>query len=96
MLLSSALQEFAVTIHFGSKQEVEQQLLLQAIRSINSNEYQDTRIVIKGCGDRTVSEAAWVEITNKLQPFAKSLMYGEALAARCQFTNAQSNFHLLP
>ena len=77
MLLSSALQEFAVTIHFGSKQEVEQQLLLQAIRSINSNEYQDTRIVIKGCGDRTVSEAAWVEITNKLQPFAKSLMYGE-------------------
>lgn len=77
MLLSSALQEFAVTIHCGSKQEVEQQLLLQAIRSINSNEYQDTRIVIKGCGDRTVSEAAWVEITNKLQPFAKSLMYGE-------------------
>jgi len=77
MLLSSALQEFALTIHFGSKQGVEQQLLLRSIRSINSEEYIDTRIVIKGCGDRTVSEAAWVEITNKLQPVAKSLMFGE-------------------
>jgi len=77
MLLSSALQEFAFTIHFGSKSEVEQQLLLHSIRSINSVEYIDTRIVIKGCGDRTVSESAWVEITNKLQPVAKSLMFGE-------------------
>ena len=77
MLLSSALQEFAATIHFGDKSEVEQQLLLHSIRSINSEEYMDSRIVIKGCGDRTVSESAWVEMTNKLQPVAKSLMFGE-------------------
>lgn len=77
MLLSSALQKFATSIHFGTGNEVEQLLLLEAINTIDSNEYQDSRIVIKGCGDRNVSESAWVSITNKLQPVAKSLMFGE-------------------
>lgn len=77
MLLSSALQEFAISIHFGTKQEVEQQLLIASIDAINSDDYQDRRIVIKGCGDKHVSESAWVTITNKLQPVAKSIMYGE-------------------
>lgn len=77
MLLSSALQDHATSIHFGAKQEVEQQLLIQSIEAINPEDYIDRRIVIKGCGDKHVSEAAWVKITNILQPVAKSIMYGE-------------------
>ncbi len=36
------------------------------------------RVVIKGCGEIEIPEAAYVEITRKLRPFAKSIMYGEA------------------
>ncbi len=77
MLLTSALQEFAVSIHFGTKNEVEQALLVKSIEVLNQEDYTDKRIVIKGCGDKPVSESAWVAMTNKLQPVAKSIMYGE-------------------
>jgi hypothetical protein len=34
-------------------------------------------MVVKGCGDKTIPEIAFVEITKKLRPFAKSIMYVE-------------------
>jgi hypothetical protein len=33
--------------------------------------------VVKGCGDRKIPDAAYLSITNKLRPFAKSIMFGE-------------------
>ena len=77
MLLSSALQDHAISIHFGSKKEVEQELLMSNINNIQNQDYIDSRIVIKGCGDKHVSEKAWVAITNKLHPVVRSIMYGE-------------------
>ncbi|MBD81136.1 MAG: hypothetical protein CL840_19620 [Crocinitomicaceae bacterium] len=77
MLLSTALLGKALSINYGTKNAVEQKLLIDSINEINAQEFLDSRIVIKGCGDRDVSESAWVAITNKLQPVVKSLMYGE-------------------
>ena len=37
----------------------------------------DARVVIKGCGELPINEAAYIAITNKLRPVAKSIMYGE-------------------
>jgi hypothetical protein len=34
-------------------------------------------VVVKGCGDISIPETAYVEITNQLRPFVKSIMYGE-------------------
>jgi hypothetical protein len=34
-------------------------------------------MVIKGCGELPVKEAAYIEITRILRPQAKSIMYGE-------------------
>jgi hypothetical protein len=77
MLVSSALQPYAQSIHFGSSREVEQKILIDNINNIQEQEYVEARVVIKGCGDKAVSEGAWVAITNKLQPVVKSIMYGE-------------------
>lgn len=77
MLLATQLSEIASTINYGSLQEVEQTLLLQNIQNIDEQQYQDTRIVIKGCADKPISEQAWTLMTMKLKPVAKSLMYGE-------------------
>jgi hypothetical protein len=51
--------------------------LLEAIRNTEVNEYAGKRIVIKGCGDEPIPEEAYLEITKKIQPAAKSIMYGE-------------------
>lgn len=77
MLVASALQPVAKEIIFGNEEEAVQQLLLRNIAAIDPKEYTDQRMVIKGCGELPVKEAAYIEITKLLRPFAKSIMYGE-------------------
>lgn len=77
MLVASSLQPFAADIVFGDEQKLISTLLLKNIDTINGEEYADQRVVIKGCGDIEIPESAYVEITAKLRPFVKSIMYGE-------------------
>jgi hypothetical protein len=77
MLIVSYLQPVAKDIVFGNEKEALQVLLLNNIARINTEEYSGKRIVIKGCGDVVLPEAAYMAITQKLQPVVKSLMYGE-------------------
>lgn len=77
MLVASAIQPVAKEIIFGNEEDAAQTLLLRKISLINPEEYKDQRIVIKGCGELPVKEAAYIEITKLLRPFAKSIMYGE-------------------
>jgi len=77
MLAASALQPVAKEITFGNEQQLKQQLLLKAIEKINVEEYRDKRMVIKGCGEEPIPEAAYVAITSLLRPVVKSIMYGE-------------------
>lgn len=77
MLVASNLQPVAKEVIFGEEKDVLNTLLLQNISQIKGEAYTDKRVVIKGCGEVAIPEAAYVEITNKLRPFAKSIMYGE-------------------
>jgi len=77
MLLASYLQPVAKEIVFGDAQKLAETVLIKNLQAINGEEYTDKRIVVKGCGDIAIPEAAYVEITNQLRPFAKSIMYGE-------------------
>ena len=77
MLLTSALEPYASSIVFGDLDDLEQSLYQEAIDKVNPQDYQDKRVVIKGCGDEAVPVFAYTEIVRKLQPVAKSIMYGE-------------------
>ena len=77
MLAASYLQPHAVSVNFGSSEELKKQVLLQRIADIDVNEYNDKRVVIKGCGETPIPDMAYVAITSKLRPVVKSLMYGE-------------------
>ena len=77
MLVASNLQPFAKEVVFSDEKNIAETLLLKNIASIKGEDYADKRVVIKGCGDVAVPEAAYVEITNKLRPYVKSIMYGE-------------------
>ena len=77
MLISNALSLAGVEYYYGSKEEVWDLLLLQSIKELSIEQYEGKMIVIKGCGTKTLPNAAYLEITKKLQPVVKSLMFGE-------------------
>ena len=63
---------------FGNEAEVEKALIDQAIeKCLNSQDFLDKKVVIKGCGDIQNVEYAYTLITEKLFPKVSSLMYGE-------------------
>jgi len=77
MLVASYLQPVAKDVIFGDENTARQQLFLQRIDAINTEEFVDKKIVVKGCGDVPIGEFAYLAITKKLMPVAKSIMYGE-------------------
>lgn len=77
MLVASALQPVARNVFFGDKDSVSNKILIKNIDGIEAADYVDKRIVIKGCGELPISEEAYMEVTKKLRPVAKSIMYGE-------------------
>ena len=77
MLVTSNLQPYAKEIVQGDANDLHKAIFLRNINAINSSEFQDKRVVVKGCGDREIGAFAYLEITRLLRPVAKSIMYGE-------------------
>ena len=77
MLVAGYLQPVAKEIIFGTEEELKKQLLMNNIAKINLDEFVDKRVVIKGCGELPVGEAAYLLATKLLRPITKSIMYGE-------------------
>ena len=77
MLAVTYLEPYAKDIVFGNADEVLKISFLKKLEKIDAKEFTDKRVVIKGCGDKVIPEAAFVEITKILKPVVKSIMYGE-------------------
>jgi len=77
MLVTTYLQPIAKEIIFGDEKTARQQLFLKNIDAVNVESFRDKPIVVKGCGDLPIGEFAYMEITKKLRPVARSIMYGE-------------------
>ncbi|MFN3917532.1 MAG: DUF2480 family protein [Flavobacteriales bacterium] len=77
MLLAAKLQGTAKKVFFGSPNSRESILFREAIARLNPSDYNDGKVVIKGCSDVFVPEDAYVALIELLLPVAKSIMYGE-------------------
>jgi hypothetical protein len=77
MLVATYLQPVATDVLYGTEQQAQQDLFLQQLRKLNPEDFTDKRIVVKGCGDLPIGEAAYLEVTKLLRPVVKSIMYGE-------------------
>ena len=77
MLAASYLQPVAKEIVFGDENMLVQTIISRNISQIDPSGYSDKRVVIKGCGEIKIPDAAYMEVTAKLRPVAKSIMYGE-------------------
>jgi len=77
MLLANRLAPYARQVVFGDAEVLETVLFVKEVAALDVEQYRDQRVVIKGCGDIPVPVSAYVELTQKLTPVAKSLMFGE-------------------
>jgi hypothetical protein len=78
MLIASYLQPIAAAIVMGDEKTALQQTFMDRIAAIEPAAYTGKRVIIKGCGDLSVGGVAYMEITKRLRPVVKSIMYGEA------------------
>ena len=81
MLLTSYLNNSASKIHFGTKEEVFQKIFSDNIDAIDATEFENKKVIVKGCGQVPLTETLYISITKKLQNTVSSLMFGEACSA---------------
>ncbi|KXX67836.1 DUF2480 family protein [Flammeovirga sp. SJP92] len=77
MLLTTRLEKYAKTIVFGDLSRLEEKLFEKAISELDTDQFIDKPVVVKGCSKEDVPVTAYVDITEKLRPIAKTIMYGE-------------------
>jgi hypothetical protein len=77
MLIAVYLNPIAARIIYGNQEDWINKQLIDSINQMDTEPFIDKKVVIKGCGDIFISEAAYFEITKKLLPVVKSIMYGE-------------------
>jgi hypothetical protein len=77
MLAVSYLEPVAKDVYMGTAEEMQKHLFLKNIQGINTADFSDQRIVVKGCGETPIGNFAYAEITRVLRPVVRSIMYGE-------------------
>ena len=81
ILVTVYLSPFAKKVVFGNLTDLETSLYQEILSTLDYSKYQDKPIILKGCSKKPVPESAYIMAIQKLQPFAKSIMYGEACSA---------------
>jgi len=77
MLAASYLQPVGKEIVMGDEKELHRTIFLKNLSQIDTNEFIDKRVVVKGCGETPIGDFVYMELTKLLRPVAKSIMYGE-------------------
>jgi hypothetical protein len=77
MLIVKQLYPFTDRILFSNPDDLKEKILLEKIQQLDVTPYVDGRVVIKGCGEKFVTGDAYLQISRRLIPVVKNLMYGE-------------------
>lgn len=77
MLVATHAAPFAADVFQGDADDYYRTYFLRQLDGMDMEQYRGQRLVIKGCSDHPVPPAAYLEISRRLQPLAKSIMYGE-------------------
>ena len=80
-LITSKLESVAKKVVFGSLDDLEMLLMSEAIQGYDFSDFKDKRVLVKGCSKFSVPTNAYVELVQKLKPWVKSLMFGEACSS---------------
>jgi hypothetical protein len=81
ILVTVYLSPFAKKVVIGNLSDLETSLYQEILPTLDYSIYQDKPVILKGCSKKPVPESAYIIAIQKLQLFAKSIMYGEACSA---------------
>jgi hypothetical protein len=77
MLAASYLQPVAKDVVMGDVNELQKRIFIRNIDALDMSGFTDKRVVVKGCGETPIPDFIYMEITKRLRPHVKSIMYGE-------------------
>ncbi len=81
ILVTMYLAPFAKKITAGTIENLDTALYQEILPALDYSVYQDKPVILKGCSKKPVPMGAYLLSAQLLQPFAKSIMYGEACSA---------------
>ena len=81
LLVTIHLQHIAKQVIWGTLEELEIAIFQSLIDAIDPTPFDGKPVIIKGCADKSIPATAYVALVQKLQPYVKSLMYGEACSS---------------
>jgi hypothetical protein len=81
ILVTSHLIPFAKKVVFGSLEDLETALYHEVLPKLDFSHLENKPIILKGCSKKPVPMSAYLLAIQLLQPFAKSIMYGEACSS---------------
>ena len=81
ILVAVQLAPFAKKVVNGTIEDLDGSLYEEILTKIDYSAYKNKPVIVKGCSKKPVPMRAYILATNYLQPFARSIMYGEACSA---------------
>ena len=78
MLVTAQLTPHANKVVVGNLDLLETVLYQELLSFVDFKDFADAPVIIKGCADKPIPPTAFALLINKLQPIAKSIMFGEA------------------
>jgi|TARA_R110000822_G_scaffold132719_1_gene269952 hypothetical protein len=78
MLIASELTPFANKVVIGDLELLETVIYQELIGFLDLKDLADKPVIIKGCANKPIPNSAYAFLIAKLQPIAKSIMFGEA------------------
>ncbi|OSY88897.1 hypothetical protein WH52_04330 [Tenacibaculum holothuriorum] len=78
LLLSTQLAPFAKKVVVGNLELLETVVYQEIINNLNISEYDNKPVIIKGCTNKPIPASAYTLLIEKIQPVAKTIMFGEA------------------
>lgn len=81
ILVAIQLAPFAKKILNGNVEDLDISLYEELLAKIDYSVYKNKAVIIKGCSKKPVPMRAYILVAHYLQPFARSIMYGEACSA---------------
>jgi hypothetical protein len=81
MLLTTHLSPYAKKVIIGDLETLETFIYQEIIADLDVIKFRDKPVIIKGCSNKPVPKNAYLLLTSKLIPVAKSVMYGEACSS---------------
>jgi len=78
MLVVAELNPYANKVVVGDLEILETVIYQELINFLDLRNFTNSPVILKGCADKPIPNSAYAFLIERLQPIAKSIMFGEA------------------